>query len=177
LKRFESSAGLFLRRVGALEKAVTFGAFIILIAVVFADVLSRELTGSGLHWARQAGVYANIFVVMIGIGIASAEGAHLRPRFADGWLPQSWDPVLIRLQEGLMALFCMAFAWVAAGVVLDSYLLSERSAVLQVVIWPVQSIIPLVFLMATIRHGLYGIFPGLRPVEPASGGLSETGQS
>lgn len=72
------------------EQLITFAAFLVMIVVVFADVVSREVTGTGLHWARQAGVYANIFVVMFGIGIASAEGAHLRPRFADNWLPAQW---------------------------------------------------------------------------------------
>ncbi len=138
-------------------------AFLVLIAVVFADVMSREITGTGLHWARQAGVYANIVVVMLGLGVASARGAHLRPRFADPWLPARWDPALDRIQDGLMALFCLGFAIVAIGVVMQSYELGERSAVLRLVVWPVQAIIPAVFLVAAFRHGAYATFPRLRP--------------
>jgi TRAP-type C4-dicarboxylate transport system permease small subunit len=164
-KIVEDRTAKILTRIGAAERVLSFTAFIVLIAVIFADVVSREVTGTGLHWARQAGVYANLFVVMFGIGIASARGAHLRPRFADHWLPSAWEPALIRIQEGLMALFCLSFAAVAALVVMDSYALGERSVVLRILIWPFQAIIPLVFLIAAFRHGAYAAFASLRPIE------------
>ena len=153
----------WLRRCAAAERAVTFVAFLAMIAVVFGDVLARELSGTGVHWARQAGVYANIIVVMVGIGLASADGAHLRPRFADGWLPARLNPLIERLSEGLMAAFCLGFAWVAFGVVSETFVLQERSAVLRTLVWPVQAVIPLVFGLATIRHGIFALYPGLRP--------------
>jgi TRAP-type C4-dicarboxylate transport system permease small subunit len=152
-----------LRQIERFERVVTFGCFLVLIAVVFADVVSREVLGTGLHWARQAGVWANLFVVMFGIGLASAAGAHLRPRFADNWLPARWSGALDRVQDGLMALFCCAFAVVAVGMVYDGWLLGERSAVLGIVVWPFQAIIPLVFAVATFRHGAYALYPALRP--------------
>jgi len=157
-----------LGQIERFERAITFGCFLVLIAVVFADVVSREVIGTGLHWARQVGVYANLFVIMIGIGLASAAGAHLRPRFADSWLPARWSGVLDRLQDGVMALFCITFAVVATAMVYDGYLLSERSAILGIVIWPFQAVMPFVFLVATFRHGAYALYPGLRPV-PAAG--------
>ena len=164
-KKLQSTAKRLLERIGFFERVVTFVAFLVLIGVIFADVLMREATGSGLHWARQAGVYANVFVVMFGIGIASAGGAHLRPRFADGWLPARLDPLLIRLQDGLMACFCLSFAVVAAVVVADSFLLNERSVVLRLLIWPFQVIVPVVFIIATVRHTLFAVFPTVRPAE------------
>ena len=114
-------------------------------------------------------LFTTAIVVMLGIGVASAEGAHLRPRFADGWLPRSWDPALLRLQECLMAIFCIAFAAVALGVVMESYELQERSSVLRTLVWPVQTIMPVVFLFAAIRHGLFAIYPALRPQGSGSG--------
>ena len=158
----------WLQICGRVERAVTFSAFLLMVAVVFADVAARELSGTGLHWARQAGVYANLVVVMFGIGLASADGAHLRPRFADGWLPAAWDPWLTRVGEWLMALFCLGFAIVAGGVVLDSYAMGERSAVLRVVVWPVQAVIPVAFGVAALRHALFGCFPALRPAADKS---------
>lgn len=155
----------WLQACGRFERLVTFVAFMLMVAVVFADVASRELSGTGLHWARQAGVYANLVVVMFGMGLASADGAHLRPRFADGWLPAAWDPWLNRIREWLMALFCLAFAGVAAGVVADSYTMGERSAVLRLVVWPVQAVIPLAFGLAAVRHALFGCYPALRPAD------------
>lgn len=158
-----------LQRLARLERAVTLLAFVVLITVVFADVVSRELTGTGLHWARQIGVWANFIVVMFGLGLASTAGQHLRPRFADDWLPDRWSPLMDRLQDAGMALFCLGFAVVALQMTLEGLALQERSAVLGVLVWPVQAVIPLVFVLAAIRHGIYCLYPALRPAAPDVG--------
>ncbi len=160
----QASVASVLKRIDRFEKAVTFGCFLVLIAVVFADVVSREIIGTGLHWARQVGVYANLFVIMFGIGLASSAGAHLRPRFADNWLPARWSGLLDRLHDGIMALFCVGFAAVSIDIVYDGFVLGERSAVLGFVIWPFQAVFPLVFLIAAFRHGAFTLYPNLRPV-------------
>lgn len=152
-----------------LERAIVVVAFAGMVAVVFADVLAREVTGVGLPWARQVGVYFNIFVVMFGIGLASASGSHLRPRFADNWLPARWEPQLAFLQHALFALFCIAFAVVAADMVLTSIRLDERSEILRLPVWPIQAVIPIVFVIAALRHSIYALRPALRPVPPATG--------
>jgi TRAP-type C4-dicarboxylate transport system permease small subunit len=106
---------------------------------------------------------------MIGFGMASSGGTHLRPRFADHWLPADWEPVLVRLQEAMMALFCLGFAVVAFQVLAQTYAIHERSVVLQVAVWPFQAVIPVVFVIAAVRHGLYAAQPQLRPVERGGG--------
>lgn len=152
-----------LNRLTDAEHAITCAAFLLLIVAVFADVLSREISGTGLHWARQTGVYANVVVVMFGLGLASAGGSHLRPRFADGWLPDRMAPFLARATDVGMALFCGAFAFVAVGVVADSFAFEERSVALRVAVWPFQAVVPLAFLVAGLRHLAYAVFPELRP--------------
>lgn len=147
------------------EHMLSFSAFMVLIAVVFADVVSRELAGTGLHWAREVGVFANFVVVMVGFGLASASGSHLRPRFADRWLPAAWDPALKRIGEALMAVFCAGFALVAIMVVAETRELGERSSVLRLAIWPLQALIPVVFALGAARHALYAAFPGVRPAQ------------
>ncbi len=161
------SGGLrrLLERLSSLERAITCVAFLVLIVAVFADVLSREVTGTGLHWARQTGVYANVVVVMFGLGLASAGGSHLRPRFADRWLPARMEPVLTRFNDLGMGLFCLSFAWIAAGVVVESIALGELSVALRVAVWPFQSVVPLAFGLAGLRHLAYAAFPELRPAE------------
>ncbi|HJP39897.1 MAG: TRAP transporter small permease [Gammaproteobacteria bacterium] len=158
------AAFTLLKQIERFEGAVTFACFLLLIAVVFADVVSREVVGTGLHWARQVGVYANLMVIMFGIGLASAAGTHLRPRFADNWLPASWSGGLDRLQDIVMALFCLGFTVFAVSIVYHGFMLGERSAVLGILIWPFQAVMPLVFLIAAFRHGLYALYPGWRPV-------------
>ena len=58
-----------LRYLDAFERNVTFLAFAALVIVMFSDVAFREITGTGLHWSRQIGVYANLFVVMFGLSL------------------------------------------------------------------------------------------------------------
>ena len=157
-----------LLRLQAAERGITFFAFCIMIAIVFADVAVREVTGSGLHWARQIGVYANIFVVMLGFGLASSEAAHLRPRFADSWIPKRFERFMPHVQEGLMSLFCVVVAVVAASVVMETFELQERSVVLRLLVWPVQAVIPLAFVIAAFRHGCYAIWPALAPQPPSN---------
>jgi len=165
----------WLGRITAAERVLTCAAFLVLIAAVFVDVLSREVTGTGLHWARQTGVYANVVVVMFGLGLASAGGSHLRPRFADNWLPARLAPVLDRANDFGMALFCIAFAVVAVMVVADSFALQERSVALRVAVWPFQAAVPLAFLLAGMRHLAYTLYPGLRP--PETGALVAAAES
>ena len=153
------------------ERAIACIAFALLVAVIFGDVVIRVFSGSGLYWARQIGVYANVIKVMFGIGLASAANAHLRPRFADGWLPRSWGPFLDHFSEVLMALFCLVFAVVAFDLVRETYLLDVRSVVLRIIVWPIQGVIPLVFALATLRHGLYARWPDLKP--PERGALAD----
>jgi TRAP-type C4-dicarboxylate transport system permease small subunit len=156
-------AVLLLNRLKRFEKLLAIIAFLVLVFVVFADVVSRELTGAGLYWASQVGVWANVLVVMAGFGLASADGAHLRPRFADNWLPQRWSPLLATLQHLCMALFCLGIGLLAARVVFDSWQLGEVSIDLYLPIWPVQMFLPAAFFAATLRNVLYAAFTDLRP--------------
>jgi TRAP-type C4-dicarboxylate transport system permease small subunit len=150
------------------EKLLLGAAFAVLVLVVFADVVSRELYGAGLYWASRTGVWANVIVVMTGFGLASAGGAHLRPQFADNWLPERWSPLLATLQHLLMALFCLALGLLAGRVVLGSFQLGELSIDLFLPIWPVQLFLPLAFMAAFLRHFLYACYPALRPIEEGS---------
>jgi TRAP-type C4-dicarboxylate transport system permease small subunit len=169
---FATALLTIIRRV---EKLLAIVSFSTLIGVVFADVVSRELTGAGLFWASQVGVWANVFVVMTGFGLASADGAHLRPRFADGWLPASLDQVLGFLQHGVMSLFCIAIGTVALSVVLGSWQLGEVSLDLYMPRWPVQAMLPAAFYTAALRHMLYAFIPDLRPAE--TGAIQAVGEA
>ena len=170
-----ASVHALMRGLQKAEKGLAIGAYGVLVAGVFADVLSREFTGGGLFWASQVRVWANVIVVMAGFGLASADGAHLRPRFADNWLPQSWQPVLHTLQHVCMALFCLAIGLLASRVVFGSWQLGEVSIDLFLPVWPVQLFLPLAFLDAALRHLLYAGYPALRPTEQSALAIPESG--
>ena len=164
----QQRASKILARLNQFEKLLTIAAFIVLVLVVFADVVSREVQDAGLFWASQTGVWANVIVVMAGFGLASSAGAHLRPRFADQWLPASWHATIETLQHLVMALFCLSLGLLASRVVAGSWQLGELSLDLFLPVWPIQLFLPLAFLAGTLRHALYACYPSLRPIESNS---------
>ena len=155
----------FLRLLGRLEKSVCVAAFAVLALLLFTDVLLREISGNGIAWAHQAGLYANLLVTVFGMGIAGGAGSHLRPRFADHWLPASWEPALQRLSWLVTALVLLAFALLALSLVLETRLLAEMATVLRIPLWPVQALIPLGFALTASRYLCYALQPSLAPAE------------
>ncbi|PCI46223.1 MAG: hypothetical protein COB49_08830 [Alphaproteobacteria bacterium] len=160
-------AGRFTGYLYRFEKAVALLAFAVMTLVIIADVISRKILGQGIAGAPRIAVYAMIIAALISFGLASHKGRHLRPRFADNWLPSGWNGMIIRLQEGLMAAFCLIFAVAAMIVVYDTFLLQETSRMLRIAIWPMQTVMPLAFLIGAIRHFLYALYPDIRPDEGA----------
>lgn len=161
-------AGRFIEYLYRFEKLVALLGFAVMTGVIIADVMSRKITGQGLAGAPRVAVYAMIMSAFISFGLASHTGRHLRPRFADHWLPERGQGAIIRIQEGLTAAFCLTVALIAVGVVYETYLLQETSRMLRLAIWPMQTVMPLAFFFGAIRHGLYGLYPLLRPHEGAT---------
>lgn len=154
------------------EVVLTTAAFVVLIAVIFGDVLMRRITGSGIVWAREVGVFANIVLTIIGIGLASADGTHLRPRVFDRLVPRSLDPAMTRIQESLTAIAFGVLAWIAFSVVQETIALDDRSIVLRWAVWPIQICLPLAFTAGFVRHGIYALDPTLRPHERGEGDVA-----
>lgn len=150
------------------EQGICIAAFAVLVAVLFADLIARETTGSGLHWSTEAGVFANVFLVMAGFGLASADGSHLRPRFTDGLLPESWEPLLIRLGFVLTALFCGVLCWYSAAVVIETASFDERSVRIGLPVWLIQLALPMAFASGAIRNLCFAIWPAVAPQQSGS---------
>lgn len=147
------------------ENALACSAFAVMVAAIFADVAAREVGAAGLLWAREIAVLANVVLVLTGMGLASAAGVHLRPRFADRWLPSRWDTLVVRAQEGTMAAFCLLLAALGAHLAVESLALGERTAVLGLPAWPFMAVLPLAFLVTALHHVLFALHPELRPPE------------
>lgn len=161
------TARRFLEVLTRIERVLAVSLFAFMALIVMADVVSREITGLGVNGAPRLAVYAFILMAMISFGLASQSAEHLRPRFVDTLFPDAWEGVLQRAQEWLMALFCITFAWIALGVVAETKELGEVSRSLKIAIWPMQAVFPLVFFIAAIRHGLFALYPDLKPKPPS----------
>ena len=156
-------AAALLKQLRAAELAFCFVAFAAMSIILMADVAMREVLGSGWFGASQRAVFAMVIVVFFALGLATADGAHLRPRFADGLIPKHWKPLLLRVADVITAAFYLFVAVFAFYVVRDTYELDERTSTLRWVVWPFQFVMVLAFGISGLRHIIYFIFPPLRP--------------
>ncbi len=138
-------------------------AFSVLAIVLIADVLLREISGNGLPWVQQSGIYANVVVALFGLGLATSAGSHLRPRFADHWLPLAWQPMLQRIGYAVTGFFLLLFAVFALQFSLQTRALDEVATVLRIPLWPMQLLIVIAFASAALRSFIYCLQPQLGP--------------
>lgn len=153
-------------------------AFGFIAAILLADVIGREFIGpvlrfvgldpgaTGIFAAQKLSVFALVIGSFAGIGIATATGSHIVPRFAHGWVPAAWGPVMDRLADVLTGLFLIGVAWFGFKFVGSSFKTDLRAPVLDWPVWPVQLFIPLGFLSAAGRYLLYAVWPALKPQPP-----------
>ncbi len=157
-----------LRLLRVSEQTITALAFLVMVLVLGWDIVGRELLSGGKIWATPIAVYANVAIAFIGIGVASASGAHLRPRFFDSLAPRPLQGLFDRFTDIGFALFSLGAAWLCWRVMRQSIELQETDPVLQWQVWPFQVILVLAFGTAVLRHTLYAAWPATRP--PAQGG-------
>lgn len=148
-----------------LEQWSTSLAFALMVLVLGWDIIGREWLGGGKIWATPIAVYANVFLSFIGIGVASAQGAHLRPRFLDALAPKALAPAFDRFTDIGFALFCLGAGVLCWRMLKETIALQEVDPVLQWSIWPFQTILVAAFAVAMLRHTLYALWPALRPAE------------
>jgi TRAP-type C4-dicarboxylate transport system permease small subunit len=157
---------------------VAVAAFGFIAAIMLLDVIGRELLGpllrfvglnpgaTGIFAAQKLSVFALVVGSFVGIGIATATGSHIAPRFAYGWVPAAWGPFMDRLADVLTGLFLAAVAWYGFKFVGSSLKTDLRAPVLDWPVWPIQLSIPLGFLSAAGRYFFYAVWPALKPLPP-----------
>lgn len=158
-------AEIFLKKLRTFEQAVCFAAFSVMAIALFSDVFWREWTGSGILQASQIGVFGMIVVAFMGIGLATADGAHLRPRFADHLIPKAWEGFIVRLADLITALFYWFVAGVGIYIVFEAYEYGDVFNTVRIVIWPFQLVIVLAYFIGGVRHIIFLARPELRPPE------------
>lgn len=153
----------FLRWLYRIEATVCVVAFLIVAGALMADVLAREFFGNGIFGAQRLAVWAAAIAGLGGFALVTAEGGHLRPSFADGWVPKRWDAHVNRIADVLSGAICLWFAWYAVEFVLEVRRLGERGMAIPILTWPIQCVIPWMFISSGLRYAIYAIWPGLRP--------------
>ncbi|CAN7371629.1 TRAP transporter small permease subunit [Pseudorhodoferax sp. LjRoot39] len=146
-----------------LEAFICVGAFSIVVIALMSDVIGREVFGHGVFGAQRIAVWAAAVVGLVGFALVTSDAGHLRPQFADRWLPRSAEPVLGRVADLTSALICIFLGCYAVLFVHSSFALGERGIGVAIEVWPLQTILPWMFLSSAFRHLSFAAFPALKP--------------
>jgi TRAP-type C4-dicarboxylate transport system permease small subunit len=159
------------RALGALhaaEQAVAVTAILAAAAALIADLLGRELFGSGIFGAQRAAVHLTFVAGMLGFVLATSRGEHLRIKATDHLLPAHWEPWVARAGSLVSCAILWGLAWSAWGFAMQTRGVGERSVTLGIPVWPIQAVMAYAFLSAGLRHLAYAWMPALRPREAAA---------
>lgn len=147
------------------EAAVATLLYVMIAALLGTDVIMREVGGTSLMGVQRLCVYAMIQTGFLGLGLAAARGMHLRPRFADGMVPDRYVPIVRRIASFLMAAIFGYFAIFGIEFVMESINYGEMTRSITFPIWIVQLVVPYSLISISLRYLLYGAFPELNPEE------------
>jgi TRAP-type C4-dicarboxylate transport system permease small subunit len=158
-----AAAGAVLTALNRFEAAAATLAYLAVAALLIGDIVGREIFSSPIHGAQKIAVYAAIVAGFLGLSLATADNMHLRPSFLDGLVPKRWVNTVQRLSDGFACLFFLTMAVFGAMFVSESMKYADRAAVLYWLLWPIQIVIPYALTTTAIRHGIFALWPALRP--------------
>ena len=173
------AAGRVLRTLNTFESAVAAIAYVLVAALLIGDVIGREFLSKGtwgskfisvylgyefstkgIFGASKMAVFAAIVAGFIGLSLATAANAHIRPAFMDWALRGRWAD---RVGDAFAFAFFAAAGVFAILFVIQSYEYKEKAAVIYWQLWPIQMVIPYAFFSTSLKHGLFAAWPGLKP--------------
>ncbi|SDD52655.1 TRAP transporter small permease [Ruegeria marina] len=150
------------------EKALAFCTFVVMLGALIADIVGREVFGQGVFGFVRVAVYALILCALVGFGIATATGGHLRPKFLDGVLAGPVETAGVRAGQVVSALILLMLAKASWDVANFSREIGERDVTLGWLVWPMQVSMPIAFTLSALRHAAYAVWPDLSPIESES---------
>lgn len=155
-----NAANAFLKAINLVEGIAAALAYAVVAGLLIGDVLGRELLGSGIFGAQKMAVYAAVVAGFLGLALATAANSQLRPAFLDHVFKGA---LVDRIGDAVAAGFYIFMAYVAVLFIQQSMEYQDRAAVLYWLLWPIQIIIPYALASTAIRHGIFAIWPMLKP--------------
>lgn len=156
----------FLRVLYALMAAVATSFYGLLSVILILNVFARNVLEQPLFFgAERVAVICTLLAGNFGLALASASGAHIRPRVADHWVPASWDTAMNRIADLVTAVVMFGVAAYAIDFVYQQYDLEAVLESLYWPAWPIQAAIPLGYMVAGLHYLCFAAFPALRPRE------------
>jgi TRAP-type C4-dicarboxylate transport system permease small subunit len=157
-----------LAHVFTLESVIAVAGYAIVAGLLVVDVALRELVGTSVYGAQRISVYVMIITGFLGLGLAAAQGRHLRPRFADGLIPTGLTRAATRLGDLIMTAVLLGFAWIGLRFVLEAHEFEDMARIIDIPLWYLHLIVPYAFATTALRYALFALYPALRPEEVSS---------
>ncbi len=147
---------LLLRFLMKAEAIVAAAAYAATTLLLLADVVAREFFSQSLWGAQQTAILCSILAGMIGLTLATGRGAHFRPEFADGVLRFK---AIDRIGDLISAVLFAVIAYYAVEFVLESRDFGDRVPVVNLMLWPVQIVVPYAMISSAIKHAIFALSP------------------
>lgn len=154
--------------VFTLESVIAVACYAIVAGLLVVDVALRELVGTSVYGAQRISVYVMIITGFLGLGLAAAQGRHLRPRFADGLIPTGLTRAATRLGDLIMTAVLLGFVWIGVRFVLEAHEFEDMARIIDIPLWYLHLIVPYAFATTALRYALFALYPALRPEEVSS---------
>jgi TRAP-type C4-dicarboxylate transport system permease small subunit len=151
-----------------LESVIAVAGYAVVAGLLVVDVALRELVGTSVYGAQRISVYVMIITGFLGLGLAAAQGRHLRPRFADGLIPTGLTRAATRLGDLIMTAVLLGFAWIGVRFVLEAHEFEDMARIIGIPLWYLHLIVPHAFATTALRYALFALYPALRPEEVSS---------
>ena len=147
------------------EAAIAILCYTAIAALIMTDVGLREILGTSIRGAQRISVYLMIMTGFLGLGLAASRGRHLRPRFADGLVPNRFATQIDRLGSFLMTLVFLAFGVIGIEFVQVAYEYEDLARNIKIPMWIIQLVVPYAFFSTAVRYAIYTARPDLKPDE------------
>jgi TRAP-type C4-dicarboxylate transport system permease small subunit len=145
-----------------IESTVALLAFAGVTGALFCDLVGREVFGKGIFTAQRFAVYCMVVLAFLGFALAVGWRAHLAIEVADRLTPRAWNAAMERVADVVAAAGCLFLAYWSWRFVAESFADQSRGQALEILLWPVQSILIWCFCSSALRYAAYAAWPSLR---------------
>jgi len=145
------------------EAVVAAAAYLVVATLLLGEIVAREIFSTSIWGSQKMAVFAAIVAGFLGLSLATAANAHLRPQFADKWWPSAWRPAIERFGDYISASLFAGLGAIAALYISDTFANGDRAAVLYWPLWPIQLVLPYAFFSSALRHFVFATWPDLKP--------------
>lgn len=140
-----------------LEHYLCIGLFSALILMCFLQVLFRFVLNFSLSWTEELSRYFFIGLVYIGAGLGARQGLHVRVEIIDKYIPERFKKYYVLGLNLLCSAACLVVVYNSIPIIKNSHRASQISAALQLPMWAVYLIIPIMFAIIAVKFLLRGI--------------------